>query len=150
MTDEERYTFSSLMTLLIESERKLHQLYETTAEETSHAKLKSFLSDSGKNSLKRMKMMQRAHVENVMEMMLEPLTGLNLAGLLATIDTTVENTRVSNIEKTVILERTMSELYASTSPKIVQISTETSELLMALSRQSMELLHELEQYITSG
>lgn len=148
MTDEERYTFSSLMSLLIESERKLHQLYETTAEDTSHAKLKSFLSESGKNSLKRMEMMRRARIETVMEMMLEPLTGLNLAGLLATIDTTVENMRVSNLEKAMILERTISELYASASPKIAQISAETSELLMALSLQSMERLRELEQYIT--
>lgn len=146
MTDEERYTFSSLMSLLIESERKLQKLYEMTAEETSRPELKSLLSDYGKKSLKRIDMMQKARIESVVEMTLEPVT-LNLSELLAKINQRVKNEGATNLEEVVALERIISELYARTSPKIMQMSADTGELLAALSRESAEHERELERYV---
>jgi len=147
LTDEERYTFSSLMTLLIETETKLKQLYETIAEGTGLPKLRSLLFDYCKSSLKRTEMMRTSRVERVVEMALEPITGLKLTELVEKINTTIEDGRVSNIEKARTIEKTISELYARASPTIMQISAETSELLMALSRESMERFRELEQYV---
>lgn len=150
MTYEEKYTFSSLMSLLIESERKLKELYEIAARTTSDPELKLLLSNSGKNSLKRMEKMRTARVETVVEIALEAITGLKLNELLAKINATIENGRITNLEKVLTLERTISELYSRTSPKIKQISAETGELLTALSHESTERLLELEQHLKSA
>lgn len=147
MTDEERYTFSSLMTLLIETEGKLKQLYEAMANGADNLKLKSLLSDYGKSTLKRMEMMQRARVESVVEIALEPITTLKLAEPMAKINAAIESESPSDLEKVMTLERIISELYVLASPKIMRTSAETGELLMALSRESMERLFELRQYV---
>jgi hypothetical protein len=144
---EERYTFGSLMAILIESERKLKELYERTAEGTSHAELKSLVSEYGKNSSKRMEAMRRARVETVVEMALQPITSLKFGELLGNISATIQSVRMSNLEKLRVLEKVVSELYAEASPKITQISAETGELLAALSRESVEHERELERYL---
>lgn len=149
MTDEEKYTFGSLMTLLIENERKLQRLYEKAAEESSQPELRLFLSDSSKNSLKRMEMMRRARVETVVEMALEPIMDLKLGELLGKINTATEDGRMTNLEKMLALEMAISEVYARTSPRIRQISAEAGELLMQLSQESTGRLRELEQYVKS-
>ena len=147
MTDEERYNFSSLMNLLSEAESKLKQLYETLAKETGEPKLKSLLSDYDRNSSKRMEMMRRTRVESVVEFMLEPITGLKLAEPIAAIKAAIENQSLSGLEKAVTVERIISGLYATASPKIMSTSADAGELLARLSRESMERVHELEQYV---
>jgi glutamate synthase domain-containing protein 3 len=147
LTDEERYNFSSLMSLLSEAEGKLKQLYETLTKETSEPKLKSLLSDYDRSSSKRMEMMRRTRVESVVEFMLEPITGLKLAEPIAAIKTTIEKQSPSGLEKAITVERIISELYAAASPKIMSTSADAGELLARLSRESMERVHELDQYI---
>lgn len=144
--DEERYTFSSLMTSLIESENRLKQLYEATAQATERPELKSLLTDFAKSSVKRIEMMPRARVESVVEIALEPITGLRLSELLATIDGTIQNERASVIQKLMTLERTISDLYARASPKVVRISADAGELLSMLSRESTGRLRYLDRY----
>jgi hypothetical protein len=144
--DEERYTFSSLMTSLIESENRLKQLYEATAHATEQPELKSLLTDFAKSSEKRLEMMRRARVESVVEIALEPITGLRLSELLATIDGTIQNERASIIQRLMTLERTISDLYARTSPKVVRISADAAELLSMLSRESTGRLRYLDRY----
>lgn len=150
MTDDERYTFSSLMTLLIENEAKLKDLYEKNAEATSEPTLKSLLSDFGKGTGKRIDMMQRARVESVVEMALEPITGLKLAELLAKIDTITESKSLTDLEKVAAVEGMTSELYARASPKIMHMSADAGELLMALSHQSEQRKHQLDGYVGSA
>jgi hypothetical protein len=145
--DEERYTFSSLMTSLIGSETKLRELYETTTEATDDAKLKATLVEFGKNCSKRLEMMQRARRESVVEMMLQPITGLKLGELTSKIDKTFENTSLGGLERLIALEETVSELYARASPGTMEISADTGQLLIALSRESIERKHELERYL---
>jgi hypothetical protein len=145
--EEERYTFSSLMTSLIGSETKLRELYETTREATDDAKLKVTLVEFGKNCSKRLEMMQRARRESVVEMLLQPITGLKLGELTSKIDKTFENTSGGGVERLIALEETVSELYARASPGTMGISADTGQLLMTLSRESMERKHELERYL---
>jgi hypothetical protein len=149
LADEERYTFSSLMSLLSEAESKLKQLYETLAKEIGEPKLKSLLSDFDRNSSRRMEMMRRTRVESVVEFMLEPITGLKLSEPIAAIKTAIEKQSQSSLEKAVTVERIISELYSSASPKIMATSADAGELLARLSRESMERVHELEQYLKS-
>lgn len=147
MTDEERYNFSSLMSLLSEAEGKLKQLYETLTKEASEPKLKSLLSDYDRSSSKRLEMMRRTRVESVVEFMLEPITGLKLAEPISAIKTTIEKQSLSGLEKAVTVERIISELYAAASPKIMPTSSDAGELLARLSRESIERVHELEEHV---
>jgi hypothetical protein len=150
LTYETKYTFSSLMRLLIENERKLEELYERAAKATNDPELRILLSNSSKKGLKRIERMRTARVETVVEIALEPITDLILNDLLATINSTIGNAGLSDLEKTQALERTTSELYSRTSPKISQISAETGELLNAFANESKERLLELEQYVKSA
>jgi len=138
------------MTLLIGSETKLRELYETAAEATGDANLKSLLFKFGKNASKRLEMMQKARRESVVEMMLQPITGLKLAELGSKIEGTIEDARVGELQKLIILEDTVSDLYAKASPGTMQISADTGQLLMILSRESIERKHELERYVRPG
>jgi len=147
LTDEERYTFGSLMSLLSEAESKIKGLYEVLTKETGEPKLKSLLSDYDADSSRRMEMMRRTRVESVVEFMLEPITGLELAEPIAAIRTAIENQSLSGLEKAVTVERVISEIYAAASPKIMSISADAGELLARLSRESMERVHELERYV---
>ncbi len=147
MTDEERYNFSSLMSLLSEAEGKLKRLYETLVKETSEPKLKSLLSDYDRGSSKRLEMMRRTRVESVVEFMLEPITGLKLAEPIAAIKTTIEKQSLNGLEKAITVERIISELYAAASPKIMSTSSDAGELLARLSHESIERVHELEEHI---
>jgi hypothetical protein len=149
LADEERYTFSSIMSLLVEAESKLKQLYENLARETDEPKLKSLLSDYDRNNSRRMETMRRTRVESVVEFMLEPITGLKLSEPIAAIKTAVENKSLSGLQKVVAVERIISELYGRASPKIMPTSADAGELLARLSRESMERVHELEQYVKS-
>jgi glutamate synthase domain-containing protein 3 len=149
LADEETYTFSSLMSLLSEAESKLKQLYETLAKEIGEPKLKSLLSDYDRNSSRRMEMMRRARVESVVEFMLEPITGLKLSEPIAAIKTAIQNQSLSSLEKAVVVERIISDLYGRASPKIMPTSADAGELLARLSHESMERVHQLERYVKS-
>jgi hypothetical protein len=149
LADEERYTFSSLMSLLSEAEGKLKLLYETLAKEIDEPKLRFLLSDYNRNSSRRMEMMRRARVESIVEFMLEPITGLKLSEPIAAIKTAIENQSLSSLEKAVTVERIISDLYSRASAKIMPTSAAAGELLARLSRESMERVHELEQCVKS-
>lgn len=150
VTHDERYTFSSLMSLLIEIEGKLRQLYEAMTKEIDEPKLKSLVSDYDRICMNRMDRMRKVRTESVVEFMLEPITDLRLADPVAKISAAIQNMSLGKLEKAITLERTISELYAVASPRIMQTSADAGELLATLSRESAERLHELEQYVKSS
>ena len=147
LAEEERYTFSSIMTLLIESEDNLRRLYEAAAKDTNRDELRLLLSNYGKSSSRRIEMMRRARNETVMEITLEPITDLKLIEPLARIKDTIQDKQLSNLEKAITIETIVAETYAKVSPKVMQMSTETSELLMALSRESNERREGLKEQV---
>lgn len=149
LADTNRYTFSSLMSLLIQTEGKLREFYERIGKETSEEKLKAFFTQLTKYSLRRINVMQKARVERVMELTLEPITDLNLTDLIATFKHALQDENMRPLERASRLEKTISELYARASPRIMQASPDTGELLLELSRESLERQHELEQYTRS-
>ena len=147
LTSDERYTFSSLMSLFIEIEGKLRTLYEAMMKEIDEPRLKSLVSEYDRICMKRMDRMQKVRTESVVEFMLEPITDLRLAEPVAKISAAIQNTSLGKLEKAIALERTISEVYAAASPRIMQTSADAGELLATLSRESTERLHELEQYV---
>ncbi|GEM_PF-7060245 len=149
MADEERYTFSSLMTSLIEIEGKLKQLYEAIEKETSNPKLKTTIADYGRNSLRGIESMRRARNESVVEFMLEPITDLRLAEPIARINASIDSKTTGNLEKAIVVGKLVSEVYAMASPKAMNTSGDAGDLLLTLSRESADRVHELEQYPSS-
>jgi hypothetical protein len=149
LADEERYTFSSLMTSLIEVEGKLGQLYEAIKKETDDPNLKALLTGYERNSLRGIESMRRARIESVVEIMLEPITNLKLAEPIARINASIAGRTASNLEKAIAVGKLVCELYAMASPKVMNTSADAGELLLTLSRESIERVHELEQYASS-
>ena len=149
MTSDERYTFSSLMSLFIEIEDKLRQVYEAMVNEIDEPRLKSLVSDYDRICMKRMDRMRKVRTESVVEFMLEPITDLRLGEPVARITAAVQNTSLGKLEKAIALERAIYELYAVASPRIMRTSADAGELLATLSRESAERLLELEQYVKS-
>ena len=147
MSDAERYTFSSLMSLLIESERKLKGLYEEALSEINEEKLKLFISEACRQNSRRVELMHRARIERVVEMTLEPITDLKLSDLIARMTNIIESKNVSSVQKTIRMEKAISELYVKVAPKIMGISSDTGELILALSRESNDRQDKLEQYV---
>jgi hypothetical protein len=147
-SDEERYTFSSLMSLLIECERKLEQYYQKASTATDDSEVASMLADYAKKTSQSIELVQKARVETVVEMALEPITDLKLAELVKNINSGLEVGKAGYVQGLVTIEGAVSQLYSQASPKVANMSAETSELLMRLSRESVERVHELEQSLT--
>ena len=127
--EEERYTFSSLITSLIGMEGRIKEFYELTSAATERSDLKSLLGE----------------FESVVEMTLEPIAGLKLAEPLAEINSTISDDRNADMEKLAKLERVVSDIYVRASAKVMTMSAETSQLLETLAHQSMERVGELER-----
>ena len=144
-----RYTFSSLMSLLIQTEGKMKEFYERTDKEISQEETRAHFKQCARNSSRRIDLMQKARVERVMEMTLEPITDLNLTDLITRFTDILQDRNIRPLEKAVSLEKTISELYARTYPRIMQTSPDTGELLIELSHESLERQKELERYVRS-
>ena len=142
---DERYTFSSLMTLLIECEEKLEHYYQMASGRMDNPQLGTVLADYSKEISRNVQSMRRARVETVVEMALEPITDLNLAQSVRSIDGVIEVGKAGYLHGLMTMEGAVSQLYLQASPKIANMSAEASELLMRLSRDSIERVHKLEQ-----
>jgi len=92
--------------------------------------------------------MQKARVETIVEMALEPITNLKLAELMIPIDRGIELGSTGYVSALMTIERAVSQLYLQVSQKLATMSAETGELLMRLSRDSDERFHILEQSVS--
>jgi len=142
---DERYTFSSLMTILIECEEKLERYYQMASARMDDPQLGTVLSDYSKEVSRSVQSMRRARVETVVEIALEPITDLKLAQSVRSIDGIIEVEKEGYLHGLMTMEGAVSQLYLQASPKIANMSAEASELLLRLSRDSIERVHELEQ-----
>lgn len=145
LADDERYTFSSLMTLLIECEEKLEHYYQLASTRMDDPQLGTLLTDYSKEISRSVQSMRRTRIETVVEMALEPITDLKLAQSVRSIDGAIEVGKAGYLHGLMTMEGAVSQLYLQASPKIANISAEASELLMKLSRDSLERVHKLEQ-----
>ncbi len=144
MTDDHRYTFSSLMSVLIDSQSKLKRLYDEAAEKTNQLKLKSHLLETSNTVLKQTDMMRRARMQSVVEIALEPINGLKLNDVLDRLLVAERNT-IDHLDKVAVYEKALSELYVRCSSLIEQMSADTSRLLLELSQECVERANWLSQ-----
>jgi len=144
LAEDERYTFSSLMSLLIECENKLQKYYLTASAATSDSQLATVLADFAKSISRSVASMQRARVETVVEMTLEPISNLKIADQISSINRGIEIGKAGYVQALTPLEGAVSQLYLQVSPKLASMSAETGELLLKLAREGNERVNALE------
>ena len=136
MAGEKRYTLSSIMTLLIDNHAELQQLYHDAAQTAQRGLMAQLLEFNNRIS-RQMEHLRRARMQGVVEISLEPISGLNLDEQLNRL-TKIENCEISPIEKLIRFERELAELCRKCSPHIEKMSTGASQLINELSQESDE------------
>jgi hypothetical protein len=114
------------------------EFYKVAAEETAQANLKSLFHSFSEKNREHKDRMERARRETVIEMALEPLTGLKLNEHLAQIDAIVNRDNMNSVEKAIALERIMQKIYNQASLKVMNRSADTGDLLSRLCQESMD------------
>jgi len=138
LAEGDRYTFSALISLLIQCENKLQAFYQGEAEKTKSAELKSLFQDFSEKNKEHKDKMEKTRRETLVEMALEPITGLNLNEHLTQIESIIKKNNMDSVEKTLVLEEVMQKLYSAASVKVMNASAETGELLRKLSEESVD------------
>ncbi len=137
----ETYTFSALMRQVVEFEKKLGDVAKKVAEEYPDIKiLRELAEDSNKNARTLEKLMR----ETVVEMTLEPITGIDLERMMNELKKMDDNAGLDEIPK---LSSTLSDFYVEISSKIRQMSAETSMYLKKVSRKRKRVVQTLEKEI---
>jgi len=124
----------------------MKEFYERIGKEISEEETRICFAQLAKHSSGRIDLMQRTRVERVMEMTLEPITDLDLTDLITRFNDIIQDRNIRPLEKAARLEKTISEVYTQTSPKIMQTSPDAGELLLELSHESLERKNQLEKY----
>jgi len=138
LAEAERYTFAALISFLMQCENKLKEFYEAAAQKTDQTKLKSLFHTFSEQNLEHKGKMEKARRETLVEMALEPITGLRLNDCVAQIDAIIKNDNMNSVEKAVILEKVMQKLYSEASSKVMNASADTGELLSRLFQESVD------------
>jgi translation initiation factor RLI1 len=133
--DMEKYTFSQVISTLVEIEQGLAQFYEHLSKEVKDKTLKELVSEAVQESLARAESLNRVRQLTVTEFSLEPITGLNLEHYTLQINMIREEDPYS-LDKAVELEDTLQKLYQEASARILSASPDASELLVQFSRES--------------
>jgi hypothetical protein len=135
LADENRYTFSSITSILIDNHLRLKQLYDALAIESAQPDLKAQLIEFSKTVSKQVDGIRRARMNSV-EISLEPIDDLQLGDLLARLH--VVTNAESPLERLINVERILSELYSQCAPRIERMSAEGSQLFSDLSQGCVE------------
>ncbi|MEM2902387.1 MAG: hypothetical protein QXO32_06635 [Candidatus Bathyarchaeia archaeon] len=133
----EKYTFSQVISALIEVERGVAQFYEHLAKEVKDKALRETLSQTIRESIGRVESLNRVRQLTVTEFSLEPITGLNLEHYTVQINKMREGSQYS-LEKAAELEDALQKLYEEASATIIYASPDASELLAQFSRESQK------------
>jgi len=140
--NEERYTFSSLLSKLIEIQDRLAVFYGSMEEESSLAAggaLSSFAKDC--EGIKRE--LEKIKRESIIEFALEPISGLRLNDLSNRIEEATSNKNHDVYEKVKMIEEEKQRLFSEVSKKLAPMSAEVSQLLLNANKKSnrrLELL----------
>jgi len=143
VTEENRYTFSAVMSFTIEIESKLVNFYKTAAERVEQTKLKELFSTFFKRSLDRRDTLTRVRRETVIEMTLEPITGLKLKEYALQIERIIKDEEANYLEKAIKLEGINLELYDKASVRVKYTSADASEVLNRFSQESANRMNAL-------
>lgn len=136
MTSEDRYTFSQVVSTLVELQSVVAELYKASAESVESSDLRELLLTFAKSSQEGIESLTRVRRETVIEMSLEPITGLRLDDQRLSVKQIIADQNLDHRHKAIALEQIVQDLCNKTSEKVAYISADTSELLKRLSEES--------------
>ena len=138
MAGQVKYTFSHVMSSLVELESKLTEFYREAAKRTHQNELRDTFSSFSEKSSTRRDALERVRRESVVEMALEPITDLDLQTRSRQIDTVLRDGGMSDLQKAIALESVVQDVYSETSTKVIYTSADASILLDRLSQESLK------------
>ena len=106
-------TFGVILKYAMEIEQEVCKFYEEASEITKDANQANQFQELYKRGQKRLKTLERVRRENVTEMILEPIVGLDSDDYK--IETKIEETKI--LDTAIALERTLAEFYSSVAIK---------------------------------
>lgn len=143
---EEKYTFSSLISYILNLENRAAEFYKSIARKVKSKELSLFLLSLSERYLRNAELISRKRRETVIEMALEPISGLNLNSYTIQINNTISSESIDNLDKAIQLNKILEVLYSEASSKIASMSPDTSELLSRLSREKNVERKKLEEF----
>lgn len=143
---EEKYTFSSLISYILNLENQVALFYREISQKVENKELSIFLLSLSESYLRNIELINKRRRETVVEMALEPISGLNLSSYIAKINSIINSGEIGNLDKAIQLNKILEELYVKASFKIASISPDTSELLSRLSRRKSDERRKLEEF----
>lgn len=133
----EKYTFSQVISALIEIEQGVAQFYENLSKDVKDKALREVVSMVIQESLDRVKSLNRVRQLTVTEFSLEPITGLNLEYYMLQLNR-IREEGPHTLNRAAELEETLQKLYKEASATIICASPDASELLAQFSRESQK------------
>jgi len=134
----ERYTFTQIMSSLIEIQSHVNDIYKDLAERTKNPKLAKALKDLVLENSERVESSNRVRQSTVTEFSLEPITGLRLADYAERINQVAGSKESDEAKKAAKLEGVMEELYREVAHKVIYASPDTSYLFTTFSQRSAD------------
>jgi len=136
LASEDRYTFSRVMSSLIELESMIAKFYRASAERFELSGSKEIFLAFERANQQRIDSLDRVRRETVVEMSLEPITGLGLGEHMLHVKRMIEGKSLGDTQKAMALEGVMKDIYRQASRKLEYVSAEACELLNKLSMES--------------
>jgi len=136
LASEDRYTFSQVMSSLIELESMIAKFYRASAERSEPSGSKEIFLAFEKVNRQRIDSLDRVRRETVVEMSLEPIAGLGLGEHMLHVKRMIEGESLGDAQKAIALEGVMKDIYRQASRKLEYVSAEACELLNKFSMES--------------
>jgi len=136
LASEDRHTFSQVISSLIELESMIAKFYRASAERSEISGSKEIFLAFEKANRQRIDSLDRVRRETVVEMSLEPITGLGLGEHMLHVKRMIEGESLADTQKALALESVMKDIYCQASRKLEYVSAEARELLNKFSIES--------------
>lgn len=131
---EKRYTLSQLTGILVSFEEELGRLYGELIESVSEGSLRDVLGTLMESHKERAEMLRKTSKETVVEMALEPITGLDLERRIEEIKSRLrKETPLTSVQS---LEEELETLYREVSSKVSRVSGDVAMLLRQFAKDS--------------
>jgi len=136
LASEDRYTFSQVMSSLIELESMIAEFYRASVERSQASSSKEIFLTFEKANQQQMSSLDKVRRETVIEMSLEPIMGLALEEHRLHVRRLIEDKNLGDPQKAMALEDIMQGIYREASRKLEYVSAEAFDLLNKFSLES--------------
>lgn len=132
--DNERFTLSSLLSSLIEVEKKLSEFYQDALMRNKGEDSTYYfqLHEEHEQTEKAIEQVKRG---TIIEFALEPISGIEVRNSLKTIEETISNQMIDDRKKASIIEEATAKLFEEASTKVAHMSAEASMLLLNANKR---------------